>query len=65
MQTLDLYTTEELAKIVRVTPDTVRFWRHLNKGPKYFKLGGGKRVFYRREDVEAWINEQYAEANPA
>ncbi len=39
---------------------TLRYWRHIGYGPKSFKLGG--RVAYRLEDVEEWIEAQYAEA---
>jgi DNA-binding transcriptional MerR regulator len=63
MKTLALITTEELAEMCHVAPNTVRYWRHVGQGPKHFRVGG-KRVFYRQEDVEAWVAEQYAEANP-
>jgi predicted DNA-binding transcriptional regulator AlpA len=36
---------------------TLQFWRHQGTGPRSFKLGG--RVVYKREDVEAWIEQQY------
>jgi DNA-binding transcriptional MerR regulator len=64
MKTLDLITTEELAAMCHVAPNTVRYWRHVGQGPKHFKVGG-KRVFYKPEDVERWIAEQYKQANPA
>lgn len=51
-------TTEEVAAEVRAPLETLRYWRHIGKGPKSFKLG--RRVLYRREDVEAWLEEQYA-----
>jgi predicted DNA-binding transcriptional regulator AlpA len=63
MKTISLITTEELAELCHVAPDTIRYWRHIGTGPKHFRMGG-KRVFYRQEDVEAWISERYAEANP-
>ena len=50
-------TTAEVAAIVCVPIETVRFWRHVGKGPKSFKVPGGRRVLYAREDVEAWIAE--------
>jgi predicted DNA-binding transcriptional regulator AlpA len=58
MTKLPLLDTDQLAEILPVTADTLRFWRHMGKGPKYFKLGG-KKVFYRQEDVDAWMAEQY------
>ncbi|TSD62808.1 helix-turn-helix domain-containing protein [Aeromicrobium piscarium] len=53
-------TTEELAELVRQPPETVRYWRHVGKGPASFKLG--RRVLYERTDVEAWITEAKAGA---
>lgn len=46
-------TTEELANLLRTTPESCRYWRHIGKGPKSFKVG--RRVLYAREDVEAFI----------
>jgi predicted DNA-binding transcriptional regulator AlpA len=64
MKTLALLSTEELAELCHVTPDTIRYWRFMgDRGPKHFKMGG-KRVFYPVEDVEAWLDEQYARDNP-
>jgi predicted DNA-binding transcriptional regulator AlpA len=52
----EMITSEEVAGITRTTPETVRYWRYIGKGPKSFKLG--RRVLYAREDVERWIAEQ-------
>lgn len=52
----ELLTTAEVADLVRATPSTVRFWRHAGTGPAGFKVG--RRVLYRRADVEAWIAAQ-------
>lgn len=46
-------TTQELAETLRTSPETVRYWRHVGKGPKSFKVG--RRVLYAAEDVEAFI----------
>lgn len=54
----DLMFTKEVAVETRVPEATLRYWRHLGKGPRSFRLGG-KRVAYRRADVEAWLDEQY------
>lgn len=51
---LDLFTPEELANALNVTPGTLEFWRCKGEGPDYVKPG--KRVFYRRDDVRAWLN---------
>jgi excisionase family DNA binding protein len=56
-------TTEELAKELRTSPETIRFWRHIGKGPASFKAG--RRVLYAREDIDAWIAEQRRNARSA
>ncbi|HZI97086.1 MAG TPA: helix-turn-helix domain-containing protein [Actinomycetales bacterium] len=48
-------TTEEVATLLRVPPETARYWRHVGKGPVSFKVG--RRVLYAAEDVEAFIAE--------
>lgn len=48
-------TTEEVADLLRTTPETCRYWRHIGKGPKSFKVG--RRVLYAAEDVETFIAE--------
>lgn len=54
-------TTEELAELLRTTPESCRYWRHVKKGPKSFKVG--RRVLYAREDVEAFIADARATAS--
>lgn len=48
-------TTEEVAELLRAPVESVRYWRHVGKGPKSFKLG--RRVLYSVEDVEAFVAE--------
>lgn len=57
----ELMTTPEVAEMVRKSPETLRWLRHVGHGgPKSFKIG--RRVLYKRSDVEAWIDEQYEAA---
>lgn len=56
----DYLTTADVATMFRTSAETVRFWRHVGKGPKSFKVG--RRVLYAREDVEAFIAEARAGA---
>lgn len=51
-----LMTMEEVSEEYRVPVATLRFWRHKGTGPASFKIG--RRVMYRREDVQAWLQEQ-------
>lgn len=51
----DYMTTGDVATMLRTSAETVRYWRHIGKGPRSFKVG--RRVLYAREDVEAFIAE--------
>lgn len=55
---MDVLTTAQVAELTGVSPGTLRYWRHDNQGPASFRLG--RRVFYRREAVERWIEAQEA-----
>ena len=53
-------TTAEVAELLRAPVETVRYWRHVGKGPTSFKLG--RRVLYELADVEAFIAQAKARA---
>ena len=53
---MDLLTTAQVSALTGLSPATLRYWRHANEGPASFRLG--KRVLYRREAVERWIEAQ-------
>ncbi|MCW2904184.1 MAG: Transcriptional regulator, MerR family [Streptosporangiaceae bacterium] len=55
-----LMTTEEVADYFRTVPATCRYWRHVGKGPRSFKVG--RRVLYRESDVIAWADAALAAA---
>lgn len=50
-------TTTELAKRLRMRPQTIRLWRMRGCGPKYHRLGEAPsgRVVYSDRDVEEWL----------
>lgn len=52
----DLLTVTEAAAFLRAPVATLRYWRHLGIGPDGFRLG--RRVLYRREDLDRWVAEQ-------
>lgn len=58
---LKLLTTREVAEALRIPEATIRYWRHTGTGPKSVKLG--RRVMYRREDVEAYVDAALAAAD--
>ena len=49
----ELLTITEAVELFRAPVGTLRFWRHRNTGPRSFRLG--RRVLYRRDDLQAWI----------
>ena len=61
---MDLMTTQEVADYLKVPAATLRYWRHQGTGPRGFRLGG-KKVMFRRADVDAYLLEQInAERGP-
>ncbi|MCT1618496.1 helix-turn-helix transcriptional regulator [Janibacter hoylei] len=55
---MDLMTTAEVAEYLRIPEATLRYARHKGEGgPRSFRMGG-RRVMYRRQDVDAWLMEQ-------
>ncbi len=51
--TVEYMTTTEVAELCRTSPETVRFWRHVGKGPQSFKVG--RRVLYPTVEVQRWL----------
>ncbi len=51
-----LLTLTEAAAVLRTPVATLRYWRHLGVGPAGFRLG--RRVLYRRQDLDRWIEAQ-------
>jgi len=52
----ELMTTQEVAELLRRSTETMRYWRWQGIGPPSFKIG--RRVMYRRAEVERWLAEQ-------
>jgi len=53
-----LMTLPEAASILRTPIATLRYWRSRGVGPPCFKLG--RRVVYRRVELEAWVDAKAA-----
>jgi excisionase family DNA binding protein len=51
-----LLTLDEAAAFLRTSVATLRYWRHLGIGPAGFRLG--RRVLYRRDDLEQWVADR-------
>ncbi|OWL97001.1 DNA-binding protein [Mycolicibacterium peregrinum] len=52
----EILGTEAVSAITNIPKGTLRYFRSTNQGPASFTLG--KRVMYRRSEVERWIAEQ-------
>jgi hypothetical protein len=50
----DFLTVAEYAAVVRAPESTVRYWRHIGKGPRGRRVG--KRVLYTRSEVLAYVD---------
>ncbi|NEE03841.1 helix-turn-helix domain-containing protein [Phytoactinopolyspora halotolerans] len=48
-------TTTEVAELLRTPVETIRYWRHVGKGPRSFKIG--RRVLYAHHDVQAFVDQ--------
>ena len=53
---LETLTNEETAALLGVRPQTLLTWRCQGRGPRYLKVG--RRCYYRRPDVETWLQGQ-------
>jgi predicted DNA-binding transcriptional regulator AlpA len=49
-------TDRDVARLLQVSVASVRRWRLLRQGPKYFKIGAAVR--YRSEDLSEWIQSR-------
>ncbi|MEI2718250.1 MAG: helix-turn-helix domain-containing protein [Candidatus Nanopelagicales bacterium] len=54
----ELDTTEAASAYIGAAVGTLRYWRHRGLGPPSFKVG--RRVLYRRDDLDKWLDAQYA-----
>ena len=57
--------TKEVAALLRISPRTIEGMRLADKGPRFFKVGPGKRahVIYKRADVLSWL-EKFGSPSP-
>jgi hypothetical protein len=53
---MTLLSNAQAASLLGITPNTLKFWRHKSRGPKFVKLGDAKQagVAYDEVDVIAW-----------
>jgi predicted DNA-binding transcriptional regulator AlpA len=58
MSSDQLLTLDQFAEMVNTPVNTVRYWRQSGYGPQSARIG--RRVMYRRAEVAAWLDEQFA-----
>lgn len=58
----DFLNTYEAADRLGVAPATLRTWRAQHNGPVFYKFH--RAVFYKAEDLNAWIDENYQLVEP-
>lgn len=54
----DLMMPPEVSTMLRTKTETLKYWRYIGTGPRFARIG--RRVVYRRSEVEAWLEEQFA-----
>lgn len=54
---------ETAAEMLHLSPRTLQRFRVEGRGPKFVKLG--KRVFYREQDLEDYVNRSVRESTSA
>jgi hypothetical protein len=47
----------ELSDLINVPAETLKYWRRVAKGPRWYRLEGA-RIVYDLADVESWLDEQ-------
>jgi len=50
--------TKRVSEEYGIPESTLRYYRHCSTGPASFRLG--RRVVYRRSEIERWISAQEA-----
>ena len=58
----DFLTLSEVADILRVPVNTLRWWRQQGTGPRYFKIG--RRLVTTVGDLKTWVEEQKSGTSP-
>lgn len=58
----DFLTLAEVAAILRVPVNTLRWWRQCGDGPRFFKIG--RHLLTTIGDLRTWINDQKTDADP-
>ncbi len=54
----ELLDRKQVAALLGIRVATLKAWVCERKGPVFYKMGSGRgsRVYYRREDVQGWLD---------
>lgn len=53
---MKLLTTDEVAEMLRTSPNTINYWTYQGTGPKSRKVG--RRRLWDEADVLSWVEAQ-------
>lgn len=59
---VELFTTDDVAVLLKIAPATLVDWRHDQKGPKYYKMG--REVRYKLPDIVEWERQALEPVEP-
>lgn len=55
----ELLDINQFTNLLGISVDTAYYWRQVGKGPKAARIG--KQLRYRKSDVDAWLDTQFAQ----
>jgi predicted DNA-binding transcriptional regulator AlpA len=58
-----LLTIAEVANWLGMAEGTLRYWRHVHRGPRSLTVGGAVR--YRPSDIEEWLEHGAKQGTPS
>lgn len=58
-----LVTLDDFAEETGIPSGTLRYWKHVGRGPSWQRIG--RRLYARRTDLDAWLRAQFNNADPA
>lgn len=56
----EFLTVEALAELLQTTPNALYVQRHRGEAPGALSVKAGKRLLWRRQDIEHWFDAQLA-----
>ena len=56
----DLLTVEQLAELLQTSPSAIHSQRHRGQAPGRFGVKLGRRIFFRRQDLDKYFAAELA-----